>query len=648
MSHSVEAETEKLDFKWNKKRGVGGKKKEIQFYESFTYDGIDYALYDCVYLYKEGEPEPYIGKLIKIWELPDKTKKVKILWFFRPLEVSNWLGEERTLENELFLASGEGVGLANVNPLEVLAGKCCVVCTSTDSRNPQPSEEELRMADYVFYRTFDVGSCTISNKIDDKIAGIEVKFIFNKKDRQSPGSVLQLDSDKKEDMGNALESKEKKLLSKQHSYKECQTVKVDGSFNDRLVKEEADVKPLFIARDFSSGEKPGSGAGAESHEIIATNVEEEHASGGETTFRPKVDLDKIERKVKEERVSGDKTAPKSKVDFDKTEGKVSKVLVNQDAVKEKVKFTKDSAALDNRPLKKAKLDTSVELPQENRRNDVHVQKLNIDSDGNDVKASSHVDTLSEDKTKSKGAGDSPATGNGPSSKKLKSDEIITKVSNGNSFKARSSQSPDEGRKSDGQLLEVTRRPNADRSKWFKGLPWEERMQTAYRQGTLVLLQNLDPAYTSAEVEDIVWHGFELLCTAKMIQRTAISSPHSGQAFVIFKTKEAAEMVVRKLDEGCLVLSNGRPLVGSVGTPNSLEKQLSFIGHLSVDKVKLLTQRGEMRQAVSTSHCSQPNTVEYEMAMEWCLLQERSDRWWKKLYKYQGEELRKLKADLKSK
>jgi len=31
-----------------------------------------------------------------------------------------------------------------------------------------------------------------------------------------------------------------------------------------------------------------------------------------------------------------------------------------------------------------------------------------------------------------------------------------------------------------------------------------------------------------------------------------------------------------------------------------------------------------KEAVSTSHCSQPNTLEYEMAMDWCLLQERSD------------------------
>jgi len=117
----VEAEkVDCIEFKWCKKRGVGGKKKDVQFYESFFYDGVDYTLYDSVYMYKEGEPEPYIGKLIKIWENADKTKKVKVLWFFRPHEISNYLGNEKTLKNELFLASGEGVGNTNVNPLVII------------------------------------------------------------------------------------------------------------------------------------------------------------------------------------------------------------------------------------------------------------------------------------------------------------------------------------------------------------------------------------------------------------------------------------------------------------------------------------------------------------------------------------------------
>jgi len=112
-------ETDDISFSWGKKKGRGGAKKEVQFYESFTFDGVEYSLYDSVYLYKEGEQEPYIGKLIKIWEPANQARKVKILWFFHPSEISNHLRHEKVLENELFLASGDGVGLANINPLVI-------------------------------------------------------------------------------------------------------------------------------------------------------------------------------------------------------------------------------------------------------------------------------------------------------------------------------------------------------------------------------------------------------------------------------------------------------------------------------------------------------------------------------------------------
>lgn len=36
-------------------------------------------------------------------------------------------------------------------------------------------EQEIRMADYIFYRTFDVRHCTISDKMDDKVGGLEGK-----------------------------------------------------------------------------------------------------------------------------------------------------------------------------------------------------------------------------------------------------------------------------------------------------------------------------------------------------------------------------------------------------------------------------------------------------------------------------------------
>ncbi|KAG6389492.1 hypothetical protein SASPL_150960 [Salvia splendens] len=51
----------------------------------------------------------------------------------------------------------------------------------------------------------------------------------------------------------------------------------------------------------------------------------------------------------------------------------------------------------------------------------------------------------------------------------------------------------------------------------------------------------------------------------------------------------------------------------------------------VNLPKLFEKQTTYKEAVSTSHYSQHNTVEYEMAMDWCLLQSQSDEWWKRLY-----------------
>ncbi|KAJ6862411.1 protein ANTI-SILENCING 1-like [Populus alba x Populus x berolinensis] len=526
----VEAEkADCIEFKWGKKRGVGGKKKDVQFYESFFYDGVDYTLYDSVYMYKEGEPEPYIGKLIKIWENADKTKKVKVLWFFRPHEISNYLGDEKTPKNELFLASGEGVGNTNVNPLEAIAGKCNVVCSSKDSRNPQPSDEELQEADFVFYRAFDVGNCRILDKIDEKIAGIEVKFLLNRVGNQNSSGVPKLDSNKKEVSGNAVVIDDTRILAKKESY---------------------------------LGEKAASSSGVQFDEVAKTN----------------------ERQV---------------------------------LVEEKLKVAKASGDLDDRSCKKAKLDDLAKASYDNRVKST--QKLRHDSNDSSSKAVAQITPAAEDKSRPNLTKD-PQETNNALSEKPKPDE---KLANGKFPEASLRQPSEEGSKTNYKIQEPTRRPATDRSKWFRGLPWEETMQTAHEQGTLVLLQNLDPSYTSAEVEGLIWQAFKQSCTAKMIQRTARSSPHSGQAFVIFQKREVAEMAVAKLDEVCLMLSNGRPLVGSIASPCFPGKQSTFFGHLTINKLRIHMQR-EMKEAVSTSHCSQPNTLEYEMAMEWRLLQERSD------------------------
>lgn len=72
------------------------------------------TVYTCT---RKRKPNHYIGKLVKIWEAADKKKKVKVHWFFHSSEILNWLGDEKVQANELFLASGEGAGVANVNPL---------------------------------------------------------------------------------------------------------------------------------------------------------------------------------------------------------------------------------------------------------------------------------------------------------------------------------------------------------------------------------------------------------------------------------------------------------------------------------------------------------------------------------------------------
>ena len=62
---------------------------------------------------------------------------------------------------------------------EAIAGKCNVVCTSKDSRNPKVSDEELQKADFIFYRAFDVKDLKILDKIEEKVAGIEgITFSF--------------------------------------------------------------------------------------------------------------------------------------------------------------------------------------------------------------------------------------------------------------------------------------------------------------------------------------------------------------------------------------------------------------------------------------------------------------------------------------
>ncbi|KAM7260213.1 hypothetical protein ACFE04_015954 [Oxalis oulophora] len=195
---TTEEDIEKsTNFKWLKEKYRGGRNKDVRFFDSFSLKGVEYALYDSVQIFNDDEPaeEPFIGKLIKIWERIDKSKRVKVLCYIRPHQILKHLGPQEPARNELFLACGEGSGLTSVNPLEAIVGKFNVVCISQDPRNLQPSEEVIQFADFVFYRTFDVGKQVISEEFDEQIADIDIKLIFTRVDDRQTLEVSRKKSD---------------------------------------------------------------------------------------------------------------------------------------------------------------------------------------------------------------------------------------------------------------------------------------------------------------------------------------------------------------------------------------------------------------------------------------------------------------------
>ncbi|CAA0808975.1 nucleic acid binding [Striga hermonthica] len=511
---------EDIQFFWGIVKGVH------TFYESFTLDGIKYTLYDCVYMHRDGQAEPDIGKLVNIWETENSEKKVEVVWFFRPTEIASWLGEVKPLQRELFLASGHGKGLSNLSPLEAICGKCNILCTSKHKRNPQPTDQELRMADYIFYRTFDVGKCVISEKFPSLISGIKVDRFFNMKKDTKPSLFADP--------------------------KACLTVK--GEVSVRAVKINQSARLEKVAYRNSAPDIAASG-----HIINSTK----------------------------------------KWPYATTTVKNSETVL--------------PASTYGGPLKKRKLPAPLaEGPRyaahafPPSRDVGHEKHLSANDSG--MRKNVFTGVISDDKERKsaeKGVGN------------------IQHINPAINYK----------------YIEVARKPGMDSSKWLKLEVWnEERLCEMNEKGTLILLENLDPTFTSAEVEDIIWYAFEKKIKAKMVQPTTFSNPHYGQAFVILKTKEEADDVLSRLANGSLMLGDGRPIVGRRRLLSKAGLSGEFYGHLTVDRARHRRQREAIRNAVATSHFSQSNTIEHLLALQWCLLHEKSKLWWGALHEEQGKEI----------
>ncbi|GMN50071.1 hypothetical protein TIFTF001_019232 [Ficus carica] len=522
---------DEVEFKWGVKKAVGQRNKDDKFYESFTYGSTEYSLYDSAYIYQNGYSETHICKLVKLFETSAHERKAKVIWFFRPIEIRSFLGDIQPKWNELLLASGRGIGLSQEVHLEAILGKCNVICTSKDKRNPRPSANELNTADYIFYRTFDVGNKSISEKFADEIDGTKVEFFFNRiKDQRSTNPPSYQAESKKQGEQFDVSSSSRIELNKGAG-----SPSVSGTPSSRKTS-------LLKETEKCPYENP---------KLKGLTVE----SG----IQPRIQF---------------KDKPKARF-FEAS-------------------FPKNTG--DSRPYKKRCIlqDGNGSISQKGgpaRRNIFGVKESRVSE-----KAGSHL-------------------------------------------------ACDKGVKTNNQLIEVTRRPDVDRRNWFKQPPWEAKLRKAQEAGTLVLLENLDPSYASQEIEDLVWSALKEKVEARMIQYSTFSNPLYGKAFVIFKSKSAAEHAITELNRRYLIIAEGRPVICRRRNLRVPSKSTSFAGHLVLDKFKFQMQREEMRNAVSTSHCAQPNTIEYDLAMQWLELRTKSDLWWKALHEKQRKEMTELMISL---
>ncbi|KAI5054578.1 hypothetical protein GOP47_0030544 [Adiantum capillus-veneris] len=117
----------------------------------------------------------------------------------------------------------------------------------------------------------------------------------------------------------------------------------------------------------------------------------------------------------------------------------------------------------------------------------------------------------------------------------------------------------------------------------------------------------------------------------------------GQALAIFDSRLLADNALQEMEIKCLVLaSNKRPVIATKF--KEISNLMRFPGHLALDKLRLSRNLGadDYKKAVSTSHSSQPNTIEYEMAMEWRWLQEITETCQAELFEKQKKEIDEIR------
>lgn len=85
----------------NKKKSVERMNIDFWFYEFFFYDGEEYSLQDSIVLFCDDDLETYVGKLVRMYEMSEKEKRVKQCGIFVQMRYATFffLKKELTFEH---------------------------------------------------------------------------------------------------------------------------------------------------------------------------------------------------------------------------------------------------------------------------------------------------------------------------------------------------------------------------------------------------------------------------------------------------------------------------------------------------------------------------------------------------------------------
>lgn len=728
--------SEEADIQWGT---IMNCNKAKTFYSSFISEGVVYELFDNVEVYSgdaNDHSDPYIGKIVGLWEEKESgMRKVMIRWFFKLKDLDREMeGDPR----ELYLAFGKGKGVKNENDLEVICGKCKVLCTSKDARNRQPSAKDLKNADFFFSKIYNVDLQHLSpvQRIVDKL-GCEA--VYNKPEwvteisKNKEQAVEQLNSmqDRKKDStlkqegqcmgGSPSDLKDRQsdfdaIIDKQQKacqgtdLKRQQTSTMNDISQSKKLKTSATTSPSTkvtanTMNDVSLSKKlKTSATTSSSTKVTANRVQnsENVPSLGEVVASKMPTLVATANRIqKSQNVSSLGEPVASKIsNFGDYVGSSSKVEQNEhkktdlpacappqtnlkssvlerslsygktslsetpkvdDALgQQSVANTESSKQLDEKEradhnvLKDACIDaqkvkegmiegqtnslTRVKsasglLEQEAEKNPHEKREINSSAinlrDKGEAEAD-HKVGVSVERKGHQAKGDSSSLSEPAESvvKEARSDVTKKPILN-------------TGQGSEKKLSTTEPVRVVENRKFFKVLPWEENLQQGILYERVLLLQNLDPYLTSADVRDMLKNILQGVSDARLIpQETAC--PY-GQALVIFDSRLLAESALQEMERKCLVVANNRRPIIAIKFKETTNLS-RFPGHLALEKLKLSRNltADEYKKAVSTSHCSQPNTIEYEMAMEWRRLQEIIQTCRAELFERQRKEMEQIR------